>query len=764
MWSHLLISVFLYTVHASSVDATTEPCAQVSAMVVPMRAADPGVTPIIPGELAFNCLQSVPLHSEEALAVSGALLPYVEFQSDLSFKKAPPSGFPYSAVDLVGSVTRIVNNLKNNSYPNEYAWQMDMFKTFMSAKDGHFRFAGDLISRPIRFTRNVSLVSVSMDGTSLPQIYVTDEILRMTANSSKPSAITTINGQDAVTFMQTEADKGFQQDPDAAFNTVMYNPALDFTPGLTVQGFFAGDGRYGFFYPGPNTTLNFSNGSTSVFQTMARVPGNFSGVTDGESAFQKFCTNPTAVQVAAPAPPPFEPGDPVNNTARLKGYPIAQVSSSDGQISGYYLTSAGHNDVGVISMNSFEPNTPAEFQAVIQTMLAEMKRDGKTKLVVDLKGNGGGIIINGYDAYRQLFPQTQDVLFARQRIGPVYSTLAQLTSNKFSNFSVATSPTPSIRRMCGVNPNLLGEMTLDQGGKHGPVHHKSCTINPQCPGPTSRNSTYYGELCGSRSEMTLDQGGMHGPVHHDKFTIICAAQRRSMTSVFGLVVFRDGLGVWLRHLRQKPHCLRGAPLKALVELFATYGLLVPEQQKPVLHQKSPLWRRCKLQTFFAEKQHIRYFVADDAKGAVDAGTKSLDLREADFFKQLSEDVAVVEEDAKAEANVVHGFGSHKSAVVPWLRRTGIEEHTRGLKKDEMHASFAVPKTAESEPELFLMLEIIDEIFIEAHSWCFDGPDCMLTWPQQLALSRFHTAAALGQKLRAFDPKKEPNTLKTNFGY
>ncbi len=272
---------------------------------------------------------------------------------------------------------------------------------------------------------------------------------------------------------------------------------------------------------------------------------------------------------------------------------------------------------------------------------------------------------------------------------------------------------------------------------------------------------------------------------------------------------RPGRSVWLRHLRQKPHCLRGALLKALVELFASYGLLAPEQvavptqavaglrlqdgfqcltcsagltqslqtiqlhvskahqQKPALHQKSPLWRACKLQTFFAKKQHIRYFVADDAKeaaGALDASIKSLDSGEADFFKQLSEDVAVAEEDAKAEANIVHGFSGHKSAIMPWLRRTGIEEHTRGLKKDEMHASFAVPKAAESEPELVLMLEVMDEIFIEAHSWCFNGPDCMLTWPRQLALSRFYTAAAPGQKTRAFDPKKEPNTLKTNFGY
>ena len=39
---------------------------------------------------------------------------------------------------------------------------------------------------------------------------------------------------------------------------------------------------------------------------------------------------------------------------------------------------------------------------------------------------------------------------------------------------------------------------------------------------TLRNSTYYGELCGSLSEMTLNQGGMHGLVYYDKFTIICA--------------------------------------------------------------------------------------------------------------------------------------------------------------------------------------------------------------------------------------------------
>jgi hypothetical protein len=132
--------------------------------------------------------------------------------------------------------------------------------------------------------------------------------------------------------------------------------------------------------------------------------------------------------------------------------------------------------------------------------------------------------------------------------------------------------------------------------------------------------------------------------------------------------------------------------------------------------------------------------------------------------QLNEDAAIADEDTKVEANTIHGFGSYKSTIVPWLRRTGIEEHTRGLKKDEIHTSFTVPKNAESEPELFLILEVIDEIFTETYSWCFDGPDCILTWLRQLALSRFYTTTGPGQKTRAFDLKKEPSTLKTNFGY
>jgi hypothetical protein len=142
------------------------------------------------------------------------------------------------------------------------------------------------------------------------------------------------------------------------------------------------------------------------------------------------------------------------------------------------------------------------------------------------------------------------------------------------------------------------------------------------------------------------------------------------------------------------------------------------KQKPAQQVEGSSWRKCTVQTFFAEKQHIQYFVVDNAQGAagaLDASTKSLDSGEADFFKLLDEDTAVAEEDAHVEANVVHSFDSYRSAVVLWLRWTDIEEHTQGLKKDEMYASFAVPKTAESEPKLFLMLKVIDKILTKVYS-------------------------------------------------
>ena len=101
-------------------------------------------------------------------------------------------------------------------------------------------------------------------------------------------------------------------------------------------------------------------------------------------------------------------------------------------------------------------------------------------------------------------------------------------------------------------------------------------------------------------------------------------------------------------------------------------------------------------------------------------------------------------------------------MVPWLRETGIIKHIGRLKKDEIKAAIALP-SPEGEDVLQEIMDAMESVLREAHGLCFDGTECMLTWPCRVVLSRFQSSQvdSIG-KTRAFDPYKEPGTLKTYF--
>lgn len=111
---------------------------------------------------------------------------------------------------------------------------------------------------------------------------------------------------------------------------------------------------------------------------------------------------------------------------------------------------------------------------------------------------------------------------------------------------------------------------------------------------------------------------------------------------------------------------------------------------------------------------------------------------------------------------MQGFDDHRSTVVPWLRETGIVKHIGRLKKDEIKAAISLP-SPDREDTLREIIDAMDSLLREAHRICFDGTDCMLTWPCRVVLSRFQSAQVdMIGKTRAFDPYKEPGTLKTYF--
>jgi hypothetical protein len=84
---------------------------------------------------------------------------------------------------------------------------------------------------------------------------------------------------------------------------------------------------------------------------------------------------------------------------------------------------------------------------------------------------------------------------------------------------------------------------------------------------------------------------------------------------------------------------------------------------------------------------------------------------------------------------VHGFEDHISAVVPWLRETGIADHIHHLKKDEIRTAIVVPAVGD-KGDLRVIIDAMQSLLQDAHRLCFDGPECMLTYQCRVVLGRF----------------------------
>lgn len=165
------------------------------------------------------------------------------------------------------------------------------------------------------------------------------------------------------------------------------------------------------------------------------------------------------------------------------------------------------------------------------------------------------------------------------------------------------------------------------------------------------------------------------------------------------------------------------------------------------------------QRFFKVGSWQRYFEVsvDEGPGGREDGD-----RNSNFFRQQEESIQLAKENAANAANHVKGFEDHLSTVVPWLQTTGIAAHICGLKKDEMRGAISLP-SKEEDTVLWCILESTKRMLRDAHSWCFDGTDCMLTWPCRVVLSRFQPSQVetLGPT-RAFDHQIEPGTVKIYF--
>ncbi|KAK6221293.1 peptidase s41 family protein [Colletotrichum tabaci] len=411
----------------------SEPCAAVGAAWAAQHATAPTVTPTVPAQLAHACLNSVPLGKEAAIELVDSLYPYLEWQSDAAYKADPPAGYDFPGYDLFAALSNIRENLVNDVYPGEYAFQSALYEeVFGPGHDGHFVYYPDLLTAVFEWTRERALVSISEDGSSLPVIKIYEEVI---STPETASVVKLINGIDAAKYLEDTVNKAnWNRDANSAYNSMFFEKSGVAAGG--GKGYFSSGGRVRYIYQGPNTILTFENGTEVAFENHARVKKDLTGVVDGPSFYAKFCNpqSPASKTPAGTITPNATAPAPV-----LPGYPAPVIVTSDGVVSGYFLEGEGFEDVAVVALMAFESASPAEFQQVTRDFYAAALAAGKTKLVIDFQQNGGGYILQGYDFFRQLFPDAVQDGFSRWKESDGFVAAAEIISDLVADLDLATS-------------------------------------------------------------------------------------------------------------------------------------------------------------------------------------------------------------------------------------------------------------------------------------------------------------------------------------
>ena len=128
---------------------------------------------------------------------------------------------------------------------------------------------------------------------------------------------------------------------------------------------------------------------SSIVSTTA-VP-SASGSVPAAASSSPGSTNNFYTPIATPSSQPY-----------LEFYPEAIVKADDNSIAGF-LPEDG-SDLAVITLPTFLPKDSYTFQNVFRSLLATAKSLGKTKLIVDVRGNGGGSVVDGFSLFKELFP------------------------------------------------------------------------------------------------------------------------------------------------------------------------------------------------------------------------------------------------------------------------------------------------------------------------------------------------------------------------
>lgn len=171
------------------------------------------------------------------------------------------------------------------------------------------------------------------------------------------------------------------------------------------------------------TIVTLSNGTKLVYENVAYVRANFSGISTGEDLWKVYGDGSST----APQPLSWDiyRAAAFNYTSDLALYPPNPVAvTPDGLVAGWLPDTPELKDTAILKVTSFSevthpdiatgnnteevPSLGEHFAEVVIKTIIKAKKADREKLVIDLQDNGGGLIINLLTLYFSLFPPAQD--------------------------------------------------------------------------------------------------------------------------------------------------------------------------------------------------------------------------------------------------------------------------------------------------------------------------------------------------------------------
>ncbi|CAH0037203.1 unnamed protein product [Clonostachys rhizophaga] len=373
----------------------------------------------VDAEITFQCATSVPIFADQATFMVESMKNYTGLLSTLPYLKNPPASYQQPGVDVMARLDEIGNKARNHEYNNMYEFQLDIYNLQASTHEGHFGFAFGTSGLFVWWLPD-QIVSVSSDGQELPQIFAYSDILGKVPNASP---IIEIGGLPVFeylrNFIETKTSNGMLE-AHGDFNAMIPSDARQFAEiGMTPASSYSFPlFTSSYVYNGKSLQGHFANGTAFEWKYTGGSGENFSenGWTSGMDIYKGRVLKPPPSSSNSKRDAKEEYEDQLSKkrdsvTGRVSPiYPppdLFQEYFGFGSVgSAYFLR---NESIAILSLPSFNIKettnvTIQSYSALFNGFLTQAKSAGMKKLVIDLQGNGGGVLSLGYDLFIRLFP------------------------------------------------------------------------------------------------------------------------------------------------------------------------------------------------------------------------------------------------------------------------------------------------------------------------------------------------------------------------